>query len=218
MISIGRALVATTLLSFARPIAAQESTALNQGDRFIGGWAGASFYAPAGEHLGQTSNRHFYLLALRSEWVLETAKQFALSATIDLIPAAVVTNNPTYRQERSASRDAPGTSKLETGSSAVYGAGITPFGLKLSSPLVRRTNIYLTGAVGGLWFTRDTPVPDSRRFNFTFEYGGGFQFLRSSRKAIVVGYKFHHLSNAYTAPRNPGLDGNVFYLGVLTRR
>ena len=35
---------------------------------------------------------------------------------------------------------------------------------------------------------------------------------------IVVGWKFQHMSNAYTAQENPGLDVNLFYLGLLHRR
>jgi hypothetical protein len=38
--------------------------------------------------------------------------------------------------------------------------------------------------------------------------------VRSGRDAWVqLGYKYHHLSNAYTAALNPGLDANVFYAG-----
>ena len=35
---------------------------------------------------------------------------------------------------------------------------------------------------------------------------------------VALGWKFHHISNAWTAPYNPGLDGNVVYLGVQRRR
>ncbi|HEX5829765.1 MAG TPA: acyloxyacyl hydrolase [Gemmatimonadaceae bacterium] len=31
--------------------------------------------------------------------------------------------------------------------------------------------------------------------------------------AVQIGYKFHHLSNLYTAPANPGVDAHVFHAG-----
>ncbi len=37
---------------------------------------------------------------------------------------------------------------------------------------------------------------------------------RSARTSLRLGYKFHHLSNNYTAEKNPGLDGHVFMVGV----
>jgi hypothetical protein len=30
---------------------------------------------------------------------------------------------------------------------------------------------------------------------------------------VRAGYKYHHLSNAYTAPLNPGVDGHVLHAG-----
>ncbi|NUQ21126.1 MAG: hypothetical protein HOQ09_09215, partial [Gemmatimonadaceae bacterium] len=86
---------------------------------------------------------------------------------------------------------------------------------------------YFAAAAGILWITRNTPEPETRRLNGTFELGGGLRIERTGgaggagaggRYAWTLGWKFHHLSNAYTAPYNPGLDGNVIYLGVMRRR
>ncbi|HEX8848104.1 MAG TPA: acyloxyacyl hydrolase, partial [Gemmatimonadaceae bacterium] len=77
---------------------------------------------------------------------------------------------------------------------------------------------YLSGAAGFLWFTRNTPEPEARRLNATFELGAGLRVARGEHRALMLGWKFHHLSNAWTAPYNPGLDGNVFYVGLVRRR
>jgi hypothetical protein len=69
-----------------------------------------------------------------------------------------------------------------------------------------------------LWFTRDTPVPDARRFNFTAEGGAGVEIPSRDGRALVVGYKFQHLSNAGTALQNPGFDTHLVYVGVMRRR
>jgi lipid A 3-O-deacylase len=68
-------------------------------------------------------------------------------------------------------------------------------------------------AVGGLWFDRQLPVPDSREFNFTLEMGGSVAFQVRPGSALEVGYKFHHLSNMYTRPENGGVDADLFYIG-----
>jgi len=57
------------------------------------------------------------------------------------------------------------------------------------------------------------PTARSRAFNYTFEVGGGVLWQYRARETLRVGYKFHHLSNLYTAPDNPGIDGAVFLLG-----
>ena len=99
-----------------------------------------------------------------------------------------------------------------------YGVEVLKVEIPINMKFVEGARVFGGGAVGALWFTRDTPVPDSRRFNLTFEYGGGVELPISETRTVVAGYKFHHFSNAYTAPRNPGVDGNVLYLGVMRRR
>jgi len=211
-------MIASILLSlgFAATLEGQSRPALGRGDRFIGAWAGMSPDSPVGDHLGITPGRRLFLMGIRAEWVLERAGPFALAATADLIPIAVLTNNPTYTSA-SVVPDAADETKTVTGRSTVYGAGLSPAGLQLYFLRVRSIRMFAAGAAGLLWFTRNTPVPDARRFNFTFETGGGFEMVRS-RNSVVLGYKFHHFSNASTAPRNPGVDGNVIYVGLLTRR
>ena len=53
----------------------------------------------------------------------------------------------------------------------------------------------------------------ARAFNYTFEVGGGVLWRIRPRDSLRIGYKFHHLSNLFTAPQNPGIDGAVFLLG-----
>jgi hypothetical protein len=69
-----------------------------------------------------------------------------------------------------------------------------------------------------VWFTRNMPVPDARRFNFAADAGGGVELLTRDERALVVGYRFHHLSNGGRARQNPGVDMHVLYVGVMRRR
>ena len=54
--------------------------------------------------------------------------------------------------------------------------------------------------------------------NFTSHAGAGIRVPVAERWNVVVGYRFHHLSNRSTAPRNPGINSNVAYLGLAYRR
>jgi hypothetical protein len=73
--------------------------------------------------------------------------------------------------------------------------------------------LFVTTAAGFVFFTRDTPLPYARRFNYTFEVGGGFDCRLRADDLIRVGYKFHHFSNGNSGLQNPGVDGEVITIG-----
>ena len=105
-----------------------------------------------------------------------------------------------------------------TDSGFVYGAGFSPLGLHLSAPLWAGVRAFVGGSVGGIWFTREVPVPYSRSFNYALEFGAGLDVAAGASHVIGIGFKVHHLSNMSAAIANPGLDGHVFYVGLLRRR
>ena len=70
----------------------------------------------------------------------------------------------------------------------------------------------MIGNAGFLVATRDVPVDDSSRFNFTFEFGGGVELRRSPRHSWSIEYRLHHLSNDYTGTNNPGVDNQILRL------
>jgi hypothetical protein len=213
---IARTLYLCCLLCL-RPLAAQPSSIVSRGDRYIGAWIGFSPDSRVAQF--REPKRRLLAIGAHAEWVIESSGNFSLAANSDLIPVVVITRTPTY-----VTRDVmtPGggifQTNEQTGSKPVYGAGISPFGFKLrigSSPRIR---FFGASSVGGLWFTRNVPVPDARRFNFTFEYGGGIEAGGARQRTITIGYKFHHLSNANSAAFNPGLDSDVLYIGVSRAR
>jgi hypothetical protein len=218
-----RTLISLFLLSLAaRALPAQDSAATRGARPSLGVWAGASFYAPGGTFLGGESNRDLYLAGVRAEWMLVSRESFAVAATVDAIPLAIVTRNPYYTNQvigYAVSRRGERVSVLQqTGRGPVYGFGASPLGAEVIGPKLRAVRPYFAAAGGFLWFTRNTPEPEARRLNATFEVGGGLRVNRGERHALLLGWKFHHLSNAWTAPYNPGLDGNVFYVGLVGRR
>ena len=69
-------------------------------------------------------------------------------------------------------------------------------------------------ATGGfLYFSEQVPVAGASQFNFTYDFSGGIQIVNSNRRSFTIGYKYHHISNGYTATFNPGVDLQMIYAG-----
>jgi len=209
---IARTLYLSLLLPL-RPLVAQPSSIVSRGDRYIGAWIGFSPDSRVGQF--REPNRRLLAIGAHAEWVIESSGGLSLAANSDVIPVVIVTRTPTY-----VTREVvlPGGGTLQTneqtGSKPVYGAGVSPFGFKLRIGSAPKIRFFGASSIGGLWFTRNVPVPEARRFNFAFEYGGGIELGRAQQRTITIGYKFHHLSNANSAAFNPGLDSHVLYIGM----
>jgi hypothetical protein len=187
------------------------------GEHAFGVWAGASLSTAA--VFGTITDRRLLLTGVRYEYVLKSDGAVTTAYTLDLHPLAVVTNTPEYAWQRVRLRNgAVGTQLVETGRSSVAGAGISPIGLQFYTLPVGAARFFAGGSAGGIWFAREMPVAYARRFNFALQAGAGAELVSRGGHVLVIGYKFHHLSNAGTAPANPGLDGHVFYLGAMRRR
>jgi hypothetical protein len=103
--------------------------------------------------------------------------------------------------------------RVRRGKSSFYGAGLSPLGLKINFGQQSWIKPFIAASVGFLYFEEDVPVPRSSRFNFTPEAGLGVQFFLTPKNALTLGYKLHHMSNAYTSRSNPGMDSHVIYAG-----
>ena len=93
-----------------------------------------------------------------------------------------------------------------------YGAGV--------SPLVWRWNFQERGAAapfgevggGGLWTTQPVPAGTTRT-NFTVHMSAGVRVFGAGRNALVVAYRFDHISNGNRLARNPGVNAHMVVLG-----
>jgi opacity protein-like surface antigen len=174
--------------------AAGAGYALAKGTNEFGLWAGGS--PDSSRIFGNVEDRKLVLFALRYGRVLAAWDWVSLEYTLDIFPAALV-----FEPER-----------VRRGSSTIYGAGLSPLGLKFNFGQ-SWIQPFVSAGVGFLYFEDDVPVPDSSRFNFTPEIGLGLQFFLAPKRALTLGYKLHHMSNAHTSGNNPGMDSHVFYVG-----
>jgi len=58
------------------------------------------------------------------------------------------------------------------------------------------------------------PVPVSSNLNFSFHFGARAQYFFRRNRGFSAGDMFHHISNAETAPHNPGIDNNIIFGGL----
>lgn len=178
---------------------------LKRGDNEFGFFGGTSTNTPT--LIGTTEDAHLTVVALRYGRVFGTKGEVAFEYTIDGVPLALVSQTEfDVRREGDALF-------LERTRRKVYGAGISPIGFKFNFRRRARVQPFASTSGGLLYFARQVPAPGSSQFNYTFDFSGGVQVLTRTRKAVLIGYKFQHISNANTAPFNPGLDANVIYAG-----
>jgi hypothetical protein len=185
----------TASLDGAEPAATTAAYSLTKGTNEFGLWAGGS--PDSSKIFGNVEDRRLLLLALRYGRVLAAWESISLEYTLDLFPAAVVFE--------------PG--HVRRGSSTIYGAGLSPLGFKVNFGQQSWIKPFAAASVGFLYFEDDVPVPRSSRFNFTPELGLGVQFFLAPQRAVTLGYKLQHMSNANTGRSNPGMDSHVFYAG-----
>jgi hypothetical protein len=192
--------------------AGQQSSGVSENRRNeFGMWGGISFDAPT--WIGKTPDARFGNIGLRYGRVLAANDNLAFSWTIDAVPVAVLSVNrftivPT----------GSGSFTVQRRREHTYGAGLSPIGLKLNFRRMQTLQPFASGTAGFLYFSKDVPVTGAARFNFTFDFGGGIDLVRESRRAITVGYKYQHISNGDRSPINPGVDVQLIYVGYSIRR
>ena len=186
----------TMLVGFTRLYASDSSSeadyALVKGMNEFGFWAGGS-----PDSSGNTEDRQLFLSAFRYGRVLAVWESVSLEYTLDIFPAAVVFEPDDVRR----------------GNSTIYGAGLSPLGFKLIFATKNWVQPFVAASVGFLYFQHDIPVPHSSRFNFTPEMGIGVQLFVAPKRALTLGYEFHHISNAGISENNPGMNSHVIYAG-----
>lgn len=149
------------------------------------------------------------------------------SFTINSLPPAVTTYSNVPVQSRCGSftstdtfpvSTVPGVTtetvsvRRECDTRCTYGWGLSPVGQRLNFWPRRTLQPYLLANGGFLVSTRDIPVNDSSRFNFTFTFGTGLQWFKQNGASWAIDYRVQHLSNKKIGDNNPGIDSQTFRL------
>ena len=171
-------------------------------------WGGGSFHSST--VIGTTEDAKPGVLGLRYARSLTERNNFSLKYTVDAIPVMIL-NYP--KTELAFSVTSSPALFLRVTQQTVYGAGLAPIGLQLNLRPRKKIQPFISTNGGFIYFSKSIPTTEGKQFNFTAELGGGMQIFTSANKAATLGYKYHHLSNAYRGAVNPGFDSNVLYVG-----
>ena len=183
----------------------------------FGAWAGGGPSVVTAS-LGGVPNRALFLTTVSVTRPLVRVKRFACSYFAEVVPFAIATKVPKtvgswfYNPSHTDSLYFVGPA----GAGAVLGTGIVPLGLRLSASLGSSLLGYAEANGGVVAFSRAVPSGEARRMNFLGGVGAGVRFGGKDRR-YSLGYRFLHLSNANTAPENPGFNAHVFYVGIMLR-
>lgn len=138
--------------------------------------------------IGTTNDREFVFAGLTYSYLCQSWDHVSIAFTAGAMPAAIVLE-PAH---------------------AVYGFGITPLGATFDFERGKTIHPFLEIGLGVIASTEPIPInaPDATGLNFLIVVGAGARF-----RNLSLGYKFVHVSNAFTTDFNPGLDNGVFYAG-----
>ena len=219
MRQLTRPLLAALVLSvWNTSLAAQSAPVERPADGIgIGIWAALGKDSP-GRPFGHSAGNDLALAAIRATFTVHRAPGWALDYSADLVPAAWVSMS--RRSDPAVDRPCePGGSACEfrapfAGQQVVYGIGMAPLGIVFRMRPGRNLQPFLSAAAGALCLQRPLPAVNAGRFNYTAELGGGVLYSPSRSLAVLLGYKLQHLSNGGTRPLNPGIDSNMFYVGL----
>jgi opacity protein-like surface antigen len=202
------AVILCLLLLAVASFAASDGRSLDRGTNELGFWAGYSPNNPT--VIGITTDRPFFELNFQYARVLVARDNWALKYMVEMVPVAIISQPRQVNVVQGTSVvqvDAAGTRR------AVYGGGTSPIGLQVNFRRHRALQPYINGTAGVLYFAEQVPVSGSSQFNFGVGWGAGVQIWHRENQSVNIGYKFHHISNANSANRNPGADSNLLYAG-----
>ena len=183
----------------------------------IGAWAGLARHSPGGP-FGTSAGDDLAIVAVRLTRTLHRSSHWSLDYSADLVPAAWVSPSPDadlLAVPPCNPNDTTCVARLSfAGRRAILGFGAAPLGLQLRLAPSGRVQPFFTASAGGLWFHEPVPSERAGRFNFTAEVGAGALCHVTRTLGVIAGYKLQHISNGGTRSYNPGIDNNLFYLGL----
>jgi hypothetical protein len=102
---------------------------------------------------------------------------------------------------------------VATNLKSAYGAEIDPIVGRWNFSNSKHVATYFEMAGGVVWTNTKIPPGDTSRVNIVPSFGFGWQFFRHEQRSVDVGVHAWHLSNAWTASRNPSSNGILITIG-----
>ncbi|MEO6806023.1 MAG: acyloxyacyl hydrolase [Edaphobacter sp.] len=98
-----------------------------------------------------------------------------------------------------------------------FGQELSPLGMKINLFPHHRLQPVFTVDAGYAFSSQPIPDEIAGSLNFTFELGGGLELYRQRQssnsifgnRSLRAEYRYNHISNAFTARTNPGIDSGL---------
>ena len=160
--------------------------------------------------MGHHTDRRHLFIGLHATIPIFYWPRWSFRYAPELVPLLVVTNNPT--DHRILDEDGVPIT-VQGPSKPVAGFGFSPIGLGGTGPADElRPRLRRWGPWWGV-----VHAPSARallaRVQFHLRVRRRPSLANRPQPDAASRYKFHHFSNAKTAPRNPGVDAEVFLIG-----
>ena len=157
---------------------------------------------------GATSDRHFFLFGLSYSYLLTHRRVCDVRWVSEIMPVELLaepflkgTNFQTLRSF------APFTETKTT-----FGVGTKPVGADVIFLPERRWQPFTGVHAGASYFTRNVLGFRAAQFNFMLDGRAGVRLSLHGGKSLSMAYMFQHMSNAYTALQNPGVDSHMVHV------
>lgn len=98
-----------------------------------------------------------------------------------------------------------------------WGVGISPV-FRWSFTGTRHLRPFVDASAGLMLIDWDAPGPGRVARNFTEQVGAGLRIGNWSGRALVLGYRFQHISNGSPSLPSPAVDTHLAYVGVSIMR
>ncbi len=186
-----------------------DDTYLSKGKNEFSVWGGFSPDSTTALKFGSGEDARYGVIGVRYARRFNNSDKVNLKYTADFIPFATL-NFPLTQFVRIGDTN---RFQLETFRRTGYAFGIAPLGIQANFRPRKKLQPFASAGAGFLYFNKNIPNELGKRFNFTLEAGGGIEIGVRNNRAVTVGYKIQHISNAYRGDFNPGYDNNIFYVG-----
>jgi hypothetical protein len=161
-----------------------------------------------------TDGRKFGMFNVRWTRTFGTRKGVTYQYFFEATPLAIAVNNEADNPKYISATETPKEPKKIK--KTAYGAGFQPINFRFIFKPSSRIKPFVHVGAGMIFFNQRMPVTDSTHYNFTGDFGGGIYYTldrERQQKALVLGYRYFHISNFNTSKSNPGYNANIFYLG-----
>ncbi len=157
---------------------------------------------------GATADRHFFLFGLSYSYLLVHRRVCDVRWVSEIMPVELLAEPFVKGTNIQTLRSFPPFTEAKT----AFGLGTNPVGADVFFLPEERWQPYTGVHAGASYFTRNVLGFRAAQFNFMLDGRAGVRLPLHGGKSLSVAYMFQHMSNAYTAMINPGVDSHMVHV------